>query len=203
MNPWSFSCSIFHSNCSKTPISPGFEQSLLPALPGKVTFLDQSIKPNSSEPSRSWVPWLSGDRNPCPPEPQSWHFSTGLSTPAQTLYLHGTLQCSLGAPHEGEEIMVSKRHANHVNALITLISLNCKPSLAYPAVPGSAARQLWIRWQGIGYYGLPSHRICIKPSAPQRSLYQVYMESEVIVLGAWNDISVRRDWADQGSSAWK
>lgn len=38
--------------------------------------------------------------------------------------------------------MVSKRHANHVNALITLISLNCKPSLAYPAVPGSAARQL-------------------------------------------------------------
>lgn len=38
--------------------------------------------------------------------------------------------------------MVSKRHANHVNALITLISLNCEHNLACPAVPGSAARQL-------------------------------------------------------------
>lgn len=154
MNPWTELCtvidSIFHRNCPKPPLSPGFEQSLLSVLPEKVTSSDWSSKPNSSGPLWSWVPWVSSAQNPSTPKPQSWDFSTDLSNSAQTVCPHGVLQRSLKAPHGREEITISSSHANHVNTLITLVSPNCQHNPAYPAVPGSVAGWDWIRWQGWG-----------------------------------------------------
>lgn len=161
MNPWTELCRvidfIFHCNCSKPPLCPGFEQSLLSVLPGKVTPLDWSSKPSSSGPSWSWVPWVSNGQNPSTCKPQSWDFTTDLSNSAQTLCPHGVLQHSLKALHEREEITISKSHAIHVNTLITLISSKREHNPAYPAVPGSVAGLGLDQVAGMGCKDLPSH----------------------------------------------
>lgn len=74
----------------------------------------------------------------------TWGFRTDLSNPAQTLGPHGVLQCPLMLCVR-DEITIRKGDTNDINGFIILIRAKHRPG-----VPGSAVRQVQVRWQGEG-----------------------------------------------------
>lgn len=104
----------------------------------------------------------------------TWHSSSGLSTPAQTSGPHGVLQRSLMLCVR-DEITTSKGHTNHINGFIILIRPNHKHN--------------WSAWQcseaGPDQMAGLTFTLGVSQALHSwMSLYQMLVESEVLLLGA-------------------